>query len=748
MSALPEIRILLVEDSPSDALLLQQSLKEIQGTLFVVSWVEHLADAIKALGEKTFDVGLLDLTLPDSAGSATYQKIQDAAPGLALVVLTGAADETAGTDAIRHGVQDYLVKGVAGGTTVARVIRYAIERKQANARLHQLNTELERRVNEIQVANKALQESRTAAINLMEDAVEARKLSEQTSIELKHVAEERGQALDSLRTLNRALKALSASSRAITLTSEENVFLREVCRIVQEDCGHAMVWIGFADDNDERTVKAAAHAGFEDGYLDTLKISWDEAERGRGPTGTAIRTGKVAECRNMLSDPTFAPWRDEAVRRGYASSVALPLFTMSRDRAFGAITIYDRKPEAFSADEVMLLSELASDLALGIQTIRLRTAHARAEDAVRESEARFRSLFNGMTEGFALHEIMCDEEGNPADYRFLDVNPAFEKLTGLSRQDIIGKTRSAIPLLLDDDSKLTSMYGRVAISGEPVHFESYSTALKAHFNIFSYQPAPMQFAVIVMNITEQMENRKKIEELNTFLKRRAAELSSSYNELQSLTRLLSHDLRVPLRVVSGYSHLLLKEYADKIDASGNKYIKLLDSGVQQVNQLLDSVLLLSGISQKQMWLQRVNLSGLASEVAENLQRSQPNRKADFVIRENVTEWADYGFMKQVVQNLFENAWKFTSTRQRPRIEFGIVDGQEPQVCFVRDNGIGLDSQDTTKLFTPFHRFTAGNDAATAGIGLAVVERIIQRHGGKVWAEGEKDNGAVFYFKLG
>jgi PAS domain S-box-containing protein len=748
MSALPEIRILLVEDSPSDARLLQLGLKEVKDVLFAVTWVDRLAEAVAILGEQTFDVGLLDLTLPDSAGSATYQKIQNAAPGLALVVLTGAADETAGTDAIRRGVQDYLVKGVAGGTTVARVIRYAIERKQANARLYQLNAELERRVNEIQVANNALQESRTAALNLMEDAVEARKLAERTSLELTRVAEERGKALESLRTLNRALKALSASSKALTQTTEEDDFLREVCRIVQEDCGHAMVWIGFANENDEEAIRPVAYAGFEEGYLETLKLTWSDSERGRGPTGTAIRTGLPSECRNMLTDPTFTPWREDALKRGYASSVALPLFTMARDRAFGAITIYDRKPEAFSADEVVLLSELASDLALGIQTIRLRTAHARAEDAVRESEARFRSLFNGMTEGFALHEILCDEEGNPADYRFLDVNPAFEKLTGLSRQDIIGKTRSAIPLLLDDDSKLTSMYGRVAISGEPVHFESYSTALKAHFNIFSYQPAPMQFAVIVMNITEQMENRKKIDELNMFLKRRAAELSSSYNELQSLTRLLSHDLRVPLRVVSGYSHLLLKEYSEKIDASGNKYIRFLDSGVQQVNQLLDKMLLLSGISQKQMWLQRVNLSEAAKEIAEDLKRSQPERKVDFVIRENVQEVADQGFMKQVLQNLFENAWKFTASRERSRIEFGVVDRQEPQVCFVRDNGVGFDPQDATTLFAPFHRFTAGNESSTAGVGLAVVERIIQRHGGKVWAEGEKDKGAVFYFKLG
>lgn len=748
MAETPEVKILLVEDSPSDARLLQQGLMEVPGALFTVTWVERLTDAIKKLGEQTFDVGLLDLTLPDSSGPATFMRILEAFPGLPIVVLTGAADETAGTDAIRLGVQDYLVKGAADGRAVARSIRYAIERKQAHTDLYRLNTELEQRVNEIQVVNKALQESRVAALNLMDDAIEARKQAEHTSIDLARVAEERRLAVEAFRKVNRTLKALSASSKALSHADEEKDYLREICRIVQEDCGYAMIWIGFANDDEEKSVTPSAYAGFEEGYLDTLRLTWADNERGRGPTGTAIRTGKVMECKDMLTDPAFAPWRAEALKRGYASSIALPLFTMAGGRAFGAITIYGRQPGAFSEDEVQLLSELASDLALGIQTIRLRAAHSRAEEAIRESEVRYRSLFNGMTEGFALHEIICDDKGEPCDYKYLDVNKAFERLTGLAREDVVEKTYSTVPKLQGEDSKRVAIYGRVALTGEPVHFETYSPSLKMYFEVYSYRPAPLQFAIILKNITEQVEARKKIDELNTFLKRRAAELSSSYTELQTLTQLLSHDLRVPLRVVSGYSHLLLNEYGDKIDASGNKYIKFLDRGVQQVNQLLDSVLLLSGISQKQMWLQRVNLSVLAMEVAENLKSSQPDRKVDFVIRENVLEWADQGFMKQILQNLFENAWKFTSSREKPRIEFGTVDGQQPQVCFVRDNGPGFDPQDATKLFTPFKRFASTNDFATAGVGLAVVERIIQRHGGKIWAESEKDKGAVFYFKLG
>jgi PAS domain S-box-containing protein len=748
MAETPEIKILLVEDSPTDARLLQQNLREVPGTLFTVTWVERLAEAITKLGEQTFDVGLLDLTLPDSSGPATYTRILEAFPGLPIVVLTGAADETAGTEAIRRGVQDYLVKGSADARTMARVIRYAIERKQSTTALHHLNTELEQRVNEIQVANQALQESRAEALNLMEDAVKARKQAEHTSIDLARVAEDRRKAMEALRKVNRTLKALSASSQALSHAVEENDYLREICRIVQVDCGHAMVWIGFAGDDKEKSVMPVAYAGFEEGYLDTLKLTWADTERGRGPTGTAIRTGTISECKDMLNDPAFAPWRAEALKRGYASSIALPLINMAGGRAFGAITIYGSQPNSFSEDEVKLLSELASDLALGIQTIRLRAAHARAEEAIRESEARYRSLFNSMTEGFALHEIIYDDKGEPCDYRYLDVNKAFERLTGLARADVVEKTYSTVPKLQGEDSKRVAIYGRVALTGEPVHFETYSSALKMYFEVYSYRPAPMQFAIILTNVTEQVESRTKIEELNTFLKRRAAELSSSYSELQTLTQLLSHDLRVPLRVVSGYSHLLLNEYSDKIDASRNKYIKLLDRGVQQVNQLLDSVLLLSGISQKQMWLQRVNLSVLAKEVAEDLRRSQPDRKVEIIIQDNVLEWADQGFMKQVLQNLFENAWKFTSSREKSRIEFGAVDGQQPQVCFVRDNGTGFDPQDATKLFTPFKRFSSANDFTTAGVGLAVVERIIQRHGGKVWAEGEKDKGAVFYFKLG
>ena len=201
---------------------------------------------------------------------------------------------------------------------------------------------------------------------------------------------------DELRHLNRTLRALSNSSHAMVRATGEAAFLEEVCRIVVEDCGHAMVWIGFAEDDAEKSIRPVAHAGFEKGYLETLRLTWSDTERGRGPTGRAIRTGKPCVCTNMRTDPRFAPWRAEAIKRGYASSIALPLDI--EGRALGALTIYSREPDPFSGDEQRLLAELADDLAYGIATLRLREARIRAEEALRDSEHRYRVLAEALKE--------------------------------------------------------------------------------------------------------------------------------------------------------------------------------------------------------------------------------------------------------------------------------------------------------------------------------------------------------------
>lgn len=304
-----------------------------------------------------------------------------------------------------------------------------------------------------------------------------------------------------IRQLYRTLNARNNSNQALLRATSERQYLQEVCRIVVEDCGHTMIWIGFAEEHAAKTVHPVVHAGFDEDYLDIINITWADTDRGRGPTGTAIRTGQPSLCRNILTDPNFAPWREAASHRGHISVLALPLLT--NGRAFGSMTIHSREPDAFSKDEIELLARLADDMAYGIEVLRLRQAHAQAEEALRQSEVRYRSLFNGMTEGFAIHEIILDEQGLPCDYRFLDINPAFERLTGLTRAQVVGRLKSEV--LPDDDPYWLEIYGEVALTGQAVHIENYASALQQFFEVFAYRPATNQFAVIFMNVTDRKQ---------------------------------------------------------------------------------------------------------------------------------------------------------------------------------------------------------------------------------------------------
>ena len=205
---------------------------------------------------------------------------------------------------------------------------------------------------------------------------------------------------EQLRDVYRTLKAINNSNQAMLHATTEQALLQQVCKIITEDCGHAMMWIGFAEDDQDQSVRPVAHAGFDEGYLETAQITWADTEHGHGPVGTAIRTGQTCYFRNLLTDQRFGPWWSEAHKRGFASCLALPLLTGGK--AFGAITIYSRQPEAFSEEEVRLLAELAADLAYGISTLRLRVAHEQAEEALRRAEQEWERTFNSVPDLIAI----------------------------------------------------------------------------------------------------------------------------------------------------------------------------------------------------------------------------------------------------------------------------------------------------------------------------------------------------------
>ena len=326
-----------------------------------------------------------------------------------------------------------------------------------------------------------------------------------------------------LRKLTRTMKALSNSSQAMMRASDESSYLKEVCKIVVGDCGHEMVWIGFAEDDGNKTVRPVASAGFEKGYLEALHITWAGSERGRGPTGTAIRTGRPALCRNMLTDPDFEPWRAEALKRGYASSIVLPL--MIEGKAIGAINIYSREPDPFSPDEVNLLSELASDLAYGLAAIRLRIAHM-------EAETRYRALVETAPDAIIVHR----------DNHFLYANSTALVLYGAKSFEELA-SHKVLDLVRPDNREQSSRRIGKAMAGQKLprraivilRLDGQEITVEAVAAPVEYRGGKAVQAIVrdvTARIKMEEELKKAHEELEQKVVERTAELAKSEERLR------------------------------------------------------------------------------------------------------------------------------------------------------------------------------------------------------------------------
>jgi PAS domain S-box-containing protein len=342
---------------------------------------------------------------------------------------------------------------------------------------------------------------------------------------------ERRKKEDELARLNRTLQAISESNQAMMRARDEQGFMDAVCRIIVQSCGHAMVWIGLAEDDETKTVRPVSYSGFEEGYLETLKITWADSERGRGPTGTAIRSGKASICRNMHTDPAFAPWRAEALKRGYASSIALPL--TEEGRTFGALMIYARDPDPFSDEEVALLAELASDLAYGIQSIRARTARNELLAQVEEQRALAQQLADEMGAIFSsISEavLVYDSGGrirraNAAALKMLGFDPAH-----LSTEEIAARLNTRH---LDGRPLEPADYPTVrALRGAPVKGERYLLTGAGGLELIAMTSASPLFegghlsgvVTVIHDVTEQ-------EKAVSGMERKAAELNAVINSI-------------------------------------------------------------------------------------------------------------------------------------------------------------------------------------------------------------------------
>jgi PAS domain S-box-containing protein len=362
---------------------------------------------------------------------------------------------------------------------------------------------------------------------------------------------------------------------------------------------------------------------------------------------------------------------------------------------------------------------------------------AAAEKALQESEERYRMLFTGMREGFALHEIILDHKGHPRDYRFLDVNPAFEQFTGFDREQVIGKT--VLQALPGTEEFWIQTYGRVALTGQSIRFENYSQELDKHFEVIAYRPQHGQFATIFIDITE----RKQAEEA---LEQYALELARSNEELQRFAYVASHDLQEPLRVIVGFLQLLQRRYQGKFDTEADEFIQFSVDGARQMQGMIQALLAYSRVETQGEIFVETDVEQILNRTLTRLRIAIEESSAVITHDPLPSLSVDAVQMGQLLQNLIANSIKFRGETP-PQIHIAAERKEGEWVLSIHDSGIGIEAQYHDRIFHIFQRLHTRLEYPGTGIGLAICKRIVERHGGRIWVESELGRGTSFYFTI-
>ena len=374
----------------------------------------------------------------------------------------------------------------------------------------------------------------------------------------------------------------------------------------------------------------------------------------------------------------------------------------------------------------------------------------RAEQAVRESEDKFRYVFENSVIGKALIS---------PDGRVLSVNDALSRMLRRPRREIEGQFMR--DFMTPEDAAATESETRRLVAGDvdtmrrrtcfltkegSVRWADASSSLRR-----DEAGGPLYFIASIVDVTDEVEAEEEIARLNVDLERRVAErtreLSLTNAELEEFVYSIAHDLRAPLRALAGFSEIVSTDYRDAVDATGRDYLGRIRAAAGHMGRVMDSLLALSRVNRSDLLMADVDLSAIAGEIVQRLRQEDPLRAAEFEIEDGLVARADAALCDVLLQNLLGNAWKFSAGESLARISFGVVTAEGRRAYCVSDNGVGFEQQYVGRLFRPFERLHASNEFPGAGIGLATVRRVVARFGGECWAEGEVGVGAAVFFTL-
>jgi PAS domain S-box-containing protein len=558
-----------------------------------------------------------------------------------------------------------------------------------------------------------------------------------TSCGFFRLAKHRGSIIkdaeSSLRRVSRAVMALSGCNQVLCRAVDEDGLMKEICRIIVEVGGYRLAWVGLAEQDELKTIRPAAQWGYEEGYLEQLNLTWADTERGKGPTGIAIRSGLPSVVQNIMDNPQSVFWRDEALKRNYSSTVSLPL--TDGDRVFGALGIYAEEPDAFDTEELKLLKELAGDLSYGVLTLRLR--------AQSEQEERERALLANACEQLEEGVAIFDNRG-VLKY----INLSLERITGLDRRAIAGKNLRDLASSGTNEQIFKVM--AEAMDGNESRSCRIGVGSGKNGSVFEIaaRVSPMRDAAGITNYIfvsrdvsqeERFENQlrqvQKMEALGTLAGGIAHDFNNILGAIISCTEFALEDAPVGSPTREDLAHVLKAGYRGK--------------------NLIRQILTFSRHNEQER--QPIEIAPLVKECLKFLRASLPS---SIEIRQDISTGAgmvhaDPTQVHQVIMNLCTNAAH--AMREKGGIlevslsevyvncpSAALSQNVGPGPCVrlsVSDTGHGMGPKVLERIFDPF--FTTKKRGEGTGLGLSVVHGIIMNYGGDITVSSEQGKGTVF-----
>ena len=759
-----ELRILFVEDVPADAVLVNHELRRA-GLAFRMKRVETKEIFLRELEMNPPDLILSDHGLPSFDGFTALELAKKKCPNAPFIFVTNSRGEETAIETFESGATDYVLKNHLSklAPAVHRALRESRERARMRRKEKALHASEERfRMLVESVKDYAIvmldSKGRVSSLNSGAQALHGYSVEEIKGrhFSLFYTRREIGRAKPEA-ALKAAAREGQFHEQGVRVKKDGKTFWAETAVSALRDPsgnlrGFCLVTRNITEckqTREELSHSAALKAAMLDAALDAIiSIDQNGIVQEWNPAAEKILGYTRAEALGKPLEQLIVP---DEVHKIYADGLCHYLLTGAGSLLGRPIDLKLRRADGTEFPAEMSISRLKLDEASRCTAlIRDITGRKQAEAALRQSEERFRLLLEGVKD-YAIY--MLDTEG-----RVITWNEGAERLEGYKEREILGKPlatffapdeiRNGVPQQAleraESEGRVLSEGWRVRKDGSRFWAQGILTALRDENGRLR------GFAKVSHDATRSKEAEDKIRRLNSELEsrvvERTAQLEEANQELEAFSYSVSHDLRAPLRHIAGYVEILKSDLNEKLDRRTRGSLSKIEDSARQMGELIDALLAFSRMSRTEMHWERVSLASLVNEARRALQHEVQGRNVEWQIGALPEVEGDPLMLRQVMINLVSNALKYTRTRNPARIEIGSKVNSQV-VFFIRDNGVGFDMEYADKLFGVFQRLHSSSEFEGTGIGLANVRRIIRRHGGHTWAEGEVDRGATFYFSL-